>query len=90
MMAVKKEDEDLVRRLLDRGADVHHHSRDGMCALRIAVLRGNMAIARRLLNAGADVSSPFANKETPVEVAEREGYKELAASKWWHGAIMIV
>ena len=34
---------------------------------------------RRLLNAGADVSSPFANKETPVEVAEREGYKELAA-----------
>lgn len=79
MMAVKKEDEDLVRRLLDRGADVHHHSRDGMCALRIAVLRGNMAIARRLLNAGADVSSPFANKETPVEVAEREGHKELAA-----------
>lgn len=79
MMAVKKEDEDLVRRLLDRGADVHHQSRDGMCALRIAVLRGNMAIARRLLNAGANVSAPFANKETPVEVAEREGHKELAA-----------
>lgn len=79
MMAVKKEDEDLVRRLLERGADVHHLSRDGMCALRIAVLRGNMAIARRLLNAGADVSAPFANKETPVEVADREGYTELAA-----------
>lgn len=79
MMAVKAEDEDLVRRLIDRGADVHHESRDGMCALRIAVLRGNQAIARRLLNAGADVSAPFANKETPVEVAEREGYKELAA-----------
>jgi ankyrin len=79
MMAVKKEDEDLVRRLLDRGADVHHLSRDGMCALRIAVLRGNQPIARRLLNAGANVSAPFANKETPVEVAEREGHKELAA-----------
>lgn len=79
MMAVKQEDEDLVRRLLERGADVHHTDRDGMCALRIAVLRGNQAIARRLLNAGADVTAPFANKETPVQCAEREGHKELAA-----------
>jgi len=79
MMAVKGEDEDLVRRLIERGADVHHTDRDGMCALRIAVLRGNQAIARRLLNAGADVTGRFANKETPVECAEREGHKELAA-----------
>lgn len=78
MMAVKQEDEDLVRRLLERGADVHHVDRLGMCSLRIAVLRGNQAIARRLLNAGADVTAPFANKETPVECAEREGHKELA------------
>jgi len=79
MMAVKQEDEDLVRRLLERGADVHHTDRDGMCALRIAVLRGNQDIARRLLNAGADVTGRFANKETPVECAEREGHKDLAA-----------
>lgn len=79
MMAVKQEDEDLVRRLIERGADVHHTDRDGMCSLRIAVLRGNQAIARRLLNAGADVTGRFANKETPVECAEREGHKELAA-----------
>jgi len=79
MMAVKQENEALVRRLIDQGADVHHQARDGMCALRIAVLRGNLEIARRLLNAGADVSAPFANKETPAEMAERQGHGELAA-----------
>ena len=78
MMAVKQEDEDLVRHLIERGADVHHVDRDGMCALRIAVLRGNQPIARRLLNAGADVSAPFANKEKPLEMAERQGHAELA------------
>lgn len=79
MMAVKQEDEELVRRIIERGADVHHTDRDGMCALRIAVLRGNQPIARRLLNAGADVTAPFANKETPVQCAEREGHADLAA-----------
>jgi len=79
MMAVKQEDEVLARRLIDQGADVHHVARDGMCALRIAVLRGNQPIARRLLNAGANVSAPFANKEKPVEMAERQGHTELAA-----------
>lgn len=78
MMAVKQEDEDLARRLLEHGADVHHVDRAGMCALRIAVLRGNQAIARRLLNAGADVTAPFSNKETPIEVAIREGHTSLA------------
>jgi ankyrin repeat protein len=78
MMVVKQEDENLVRRLVERGADVHHQARDGMCALRIAVLRGNQPIARRLLNAGANVSAPFANKEKPVEMAERQGHAELA------------
>ncbi len=78
MMAVKQEDEVLVRRLIDQGADVHHVARDGMCALRIAVLRGNQPIARRLLNAGANVSAPFANKEKPAEMAERQGHAELA------------
>lgn len=79
MMAVKQEDEILTRRLIDQGADVHHVARDGMCALRIAVLRGNQPIARRLLNAGANVSAPFANKEKPAEMAERQGHTELAA-----------
>lgn len=59
--------EPVVRLLLDRGADVKRHNRDGGTALHAAAFLGRANIARELLQAGADAAVKNERGETALD-----------------------
>lgn len=74
---------DLVRLLLERGADVNGPRGDGMTALHAACWRGLARVAQELLDAGADpaataTSGPHQG-QTPADTALAQGHILLAA-----------
>lgn len=74
---------DLVRLLLERGADVNGRRGDGMTALHAASWRGLARVAQELLDAGADpaitaTSGPHQG-QTPADTALAQGHILLAA-----------
>jgi uncharacterized protein len=74
---------DLVRLLLERGADVHGRRGDGMTALHAACWRGLAQVAQELLDAGADpaitaTSGPHQG-QAPADTALAQGHILLAA-----------
>jgi ankyrin repeat protein len=74
---------DLVRLLLERGADVNGRRGDGMTALHAACWRGLARVAQELLDAGADpaitaTSGPHQG-QTPADTALAQGHIILAA-----------
>lgn len=74
---------ELVRLLIERGADVTARRKDGMTALHGAAWRGHAAVARALLDAGADpaaaaTSGPHAG-QTAADTALSQGHLVLAA-----------
>jgi uncharacterized protein len=74
---------DLVRLLLERGADVNGRRRDGMTALHAACWRGLARVAQELLDAGADpaiiaTAGPHQG-QTPTYTALAQGHLVLAA-----------
>jgi len=74
---------DLVRLLLERGADVNGRRGDGMTALHAACWRGLTRVAQELLDAGADpavtaTSGPHQG-QTPADTALTQGHILLAA-----------
>jgi ankyrin repeat protein len=74
---------DLVRLLLERGADVNARRRDGMTALHTACWRGLPRVAQELLDAGADrtitaTTGPHQG-QTPSDTALAQGHRLLAA-----------
>lgn len=70
--------EDLVRTLIDEGADVDATDPDGRSALHLAVLGGNEEIAGMLLAAGARVDLADENGWTPLHHAAFWGLADLA------------
>ncbi len=74
---------ELVRLLLERGADVTAGRLDGMTPLHGAAWRGHAVVAQALLDAGADpaataASGPHAG-QTPADTALSQGHLVLAA-----------
>ncbi len=74
---------DLVRLLLERGADVNGRRGDGMTALHTACWRGLSRVAQELLAAGADPASTATagphQGQTPADTALAQGHLVLAA-----------
>lgn len=74
---------DLVRLLLERGADVNGRRGDGMTALHTACWRGLSRVAQELLDAGADPASTATagphQGQTPADTALAQGHLVLAA-----------
>lgn len=74
---------DLVRLLLERGADVNGRRGDGMTALHAACWRGLTRVAQELLDAGADPAITAASGphqgQTPADTALAQGHILLAA-----------
>jgi uncharacterized protein len=74
---------DLVRLLLERGADLNGRRADGMTALHAACWRGLARVAQELLDAGADpaiiaASGPHQG-QVPADTALAQGHLLLAA-----------
>ena len=60
---------DIVRMLIDAGADIHHRNDQGENALISAAQEGNIDVVKVLLDAGADVNQPNADGETALSLA---------------------
>ena len=76
---------ELVRLLLERGADVKGRRRDGLTALHSAAYRGHLRVVSYLLDRGADPAiqgyqgyGPHGG-QTALEMAVAQGQKEAAA-----------
>lgn len=69
---------DMVKFLLEAGAD-HEHKTDEMhTALMEACMDGHVDVARLLLNSGAQVNMPIDSFESPLTLAACGGHVELA------------
>jgi hypothetical protein len=76
--AVRKGDAAQVRTLLMAGENPNLPS-GGRTPLMESCARGRVEIARLLISAGADLNYSSRGEGTALEIAEREGYAEIAA-----------
>jgi ankyrin repeat protein len=60
---------DIVRMLLDAGANIHHRNDQGENALISAAQEGQIDVVKLLLDAGADATQSNADGETPLSLA---------------------
>ena len=66
---------DMVKLLVDNGADVNHQDDDGRTPLHWAARKGHLAIVALLLEEGADVNvRSLAKGETPLHKAAAQGH----------------
>jgi hypothetical protein len=76
----------IVKLLLDAGADVRAKSRHGDTALHDAILNNHKPVAELLIAAGADLTARGSNKETPLALAVERNRKAIAELLRKHGA----
>jgi FOG: Ankyrin repeat len=76
---------DVVRYLLDQGADVNAREQFGDTALTEAVFNGRLAAAKELLFRGADANAIGAGG-TALDIAINRNHTEIAALLTHHGA----
>lgn len=69
--------EAMAKRLIAAGTDVNARGRDGLTALRWAVLGGKPNLVKALLAAHADPNSANAKGETVLQVAMRKQFTEI-------------
>ena len=94
--ASRKGHEDIVRILLEHGADTNAQGKQGQSALLVASLRGHERIVRILLENGADIDIRTSIKNTPLGMqvggytplisASREGHEDIVRILLEHGA----
>ncbi|XP_051533099.1 ankyrin repeat and KH domain-containing protein 1-like isoform X2 [Myxocyprinus asiaticus] len=70
---------DMVRFLLEAGADQEHKTDEMHTALMEACMDGHVGVARLLLDSGAQVNMPADSFESPLTLAACGGHVELAA-----------
>jgi len=85
-LAVQRDDEALVARLLRAGADVRAVNRYGVPPLAIAAVNGHAGILTRLLESGADPHIGLSRDETPLMTAARTGKVDAMRVLLAHGA----
>lgn len=73
LQAVKQDDTETARILLDGVNDINVTEADGMSSLHYAVLNNDVDLARALIRAGADVNARTRYDITPVYLAARNG-----------------
>ena len=75
--AIEEGDEELVRMLVEAGADVDVAGWMEETPLHAAIEKGNVEIVRILVEAGADVNKPGWMGQTPLALAVEEGNAEI-------------
>ncbi|KAF8263984.1 ankyrin repeat-containing domain protein [Lactarius quietus] len=78
---------DIVRRLLEHGADPNIPDHDRSTPLHEASSRGRLESARLLLSFGAKVDEKNGKGRTPLQVAASEGHDEITKLLLEHGAV---
>ena len=70
---------DLVRNLLQAGANPNATSDGDLTVLMWAAARGHAEVVRALLESGADLSAQTRRGRTAVQIATQEGHDHVAA-----------
>ena len=78
--------DNLVKMLLDAGADPNARSASGGTPLHTAGFTGNVTVVRMLLEAGGDANATDGKGFTPLDHAREKGHSEAAALL--HDAVM--
>lgn len=78
-MAAAQGKEDLVRLLLDKGANPNTRNELGMSPLHVATQKGHLSVVHLLLDNGADVNAktPHPTEMTPLHLASHHGHKDV-------------
>jgi ankyrin repeat protein len=77
LMAISRNDKDLLELLLKFNPPIDAVDQDGMTALHCAARLGNLEPVRLLLNAGASLTNVDYNGATPLLLAETAEHKEI-------------
>jgi len=86
MRAVAEKHPEVVRALIDRGADVRARSKGGFTALLFASQQAEIASAKMLLAAGADVNEKTPKNGTALVLAAASGREQFAIFLLENGA----
>jgi ankyrin repeat protein len=87
LSAVLSGNTDVVKKLLDNGADANAKDKNGIPCLHHATFRGSADIVKILLNKGADVNSKDStDKKTALFIAVDKGYTAIFQSLLDNGA----
>ncbi len=89
VVAAGKEFEEIVRILIENGADVNAASIYGSTALSEAAVKGNTTIVRMLLEAGAKVDAANKWGKTPLKWATDSGHQETVEILLQAGAVPL-
>lgn len=70
-------DKNVVKALVNAGADVNARNKDGNTPLHLALKNGNGEVARFLIKKGADCNVPNEKQVTPMQIAVEKGMDEV-------------
>ena len=70
-------DKDMIKELIQAGADIHVIDQEGNTGLHYALQSGNIEVARYLIKKGADYNHSNNDGETPVQIAVENGYETV-------------
>lgn len=77
---------DIIKKLIEKGADVNKTSPRGNSALRAAAYKDNVEVAKVLINAGAEIDILDEDKETPLHMAAKRNCSKVIPILLNHGA----
>lgn len=78
MIACSREDENICKLLVQKGADVEARDNDDWTPLHFAACGSNIEIAKLLRSKGARVSVKNKNGQTSLDLAKQQGSEEMA------------
>lgn len=79
MLAAARNQKDVVRLLLSKGANPNQADQGGGTALIYASWKGNLDIVKILIESGADVNATTRDGRTSLTVARKEGHSEIVS-----------
>ena len=86
LWAVEKNRPDIVRSLIDRGAEVSYEDEDGYTPLHFAAISGYAQIVEILVQNDANVNGSSRARSTPLTLAARMGYANVVKYLLDHNA----